>query len=291
METVCATSMPTCDCWCSYEFSLYVLCAVCALCYTLSLGSPSIDQALMSNLQTGQQFVNFSLHDGILLLRTVIVCFRPNDAVDAPGLLYSSLIHAQADTAAPIDTLSLNDVHKIGSGKASKEEWNDTAQEEQCFSLYGTTKTWHLQAPTAQIARLWTSGIHRILIHAGKHIISQVHADLPVLRMHALPLQLQDQILPAQRHICNPNGTINPTDPVDLFHVQAKIGEGSFGKVFVAIDRRDQQQVAIKIIPAKRRLTSNLRKEIHILKHCRSPHIVGYRGAFQRHGHVWIVME
>jgi hypothetical protein len=236
------------------------------------------------------------LREGILILRTVVVCFRPSeDAADAPGVLCSSLAaaHAQATPAAASydDNLSLSEVHKLVSGKVAKEEWDDAALGEQCFSLYGTNKTWHLQAPTAQIARLWSSAVQRMLTHAGKNVISQVHTDLTLATV-VLPLaQLQDQILPSRHHACNPTGTINPTDPLDLFDVRTQIGEGSFGKVFMAIDRRDQQQVAVKIIPAKRRLTGNLRKEIHILKHCRSSHIVGYRGAFQKHGRVWIVME
>jgi serine/threonine protein kinase len=37
--------------------------------------------------------------------------------------------------------------------------------------------------------------------------------------------------------------------------------------------------------------TSDLQKEINILKHCHSPYIVAYKGSFAKDGKIWIVME
>jgi hypothetical protein len=179
-----------------------------------------------------------------------------------------------------------------------------------CISLQAAQQTWNLQAPTAEIASVWISAVHQLVLKSGRKVVSQVHADLsspvkPALALVAepalaspspvcpAPAVQQGRALPARRRSANhhSSGTINRLDPTELFDLQFQIGAGSFGQVFLAVDRRDFCQVAIKVIPAKRRHTANLRKEIHILKQCRSPYIVGYKGAFHKKGSVWIVME
>jgi serine/threonine protein kinase len=87
------------------------------------------------------------------------------------------------------------------------------------------------------------------------------------------------------------NRTINFSDPTEFFQLQSKIGEGSYGAVFKAVDFRDNADVAIKVLQFQGRDSLKLRKEIHILKQCNSKYIVGYKGAFQRGSNVWIVME
>lgn len=82
--------------------------------------------------------------------------------------------------------------------------------------------------------------------------------------------------------------TINFTDPTDFFLLQSKIGEGSYGAVYKAMDYRTGKSVAIKILQFQGRDTLKLRKEIHILKQCHSEYIVGYTGAYQKGTHVWI---
>jgi serine/threonine protein kinase len=87
----------------------------------------------------------------------------------------------------------------------------------------------------------------------------------------------------------NPNNrTINFSDPTDFFLLQAKIGEGSYGAVYKALDYRDNKHVAIKVLQFHGKDSLKLRKEIHILKQCDSEHVVGYKGAFQKAGNVWI---
>ena len=89
--------------------------------------------------------------------------------------------------------------------------------------------------------------------------------------------------------------TIQFSDPTDFFVLQAKIGEGSYGSVYRALDVRDNSSVAIKVLPFDGRDNSRaslkLRKEIKILRRCESPFIVGYKGAFQKGSSVWIAMQ
>jgi serine/threonine protein kinase len=57
-----------------------------------------------------------------------------------------------------------------------------------------------------------------------------------------------------------------------------------------AIDKTDQSVVAIKIIAIESDIT-DLIKEIDILQTCKCDEIVSYRGAYEKDGELWIVME
>jgi len=76
-----------------------------------------------------------------------------------------------------------------------------------------------------------------------------------------------------------------------FFEVLAKLGEGSYGSVFKALDKRDNKIVAIKVLEVENEDTSDLRKEINFLKDCHSETIVAYKGSFEKDNHIWIVME
>jgi len=106
-------------------------------------------------------------------------------------------------------------------------------------------------------------------------------------------LASETRALPAKSadHQASIGRTIHFSDPTDFFQLQSKIGEGSYGSVYKALDRRDNSQVAIKVLAFQGRDSLQLRKEIHILKQCDSPYIVGYKGAFQKGQNLWIVLQ
>jgi len=79
-------------------------------------------------------------------------------------------------------------------------------------------------------------------------------------------------------------------DPTDIFEFLAQLGEGSYGSVYKALDKRDGKLVAIKVLEVEED-TTTLQKEINILSQCHSKYIVAYKGAFEKDGHIWIVME
>ena len=112
----------------------------------------------------------------------------------------------------------------------------------------------------------------------------------------ATPLPGGSRALPASSpsRSSSVSRTIQFSDPTEWFLLQTKIGEGSYGSVYRALDVRDDTLVAIKVLPFDGRDNSRaslkLRKEIKILKRCESPYIVGYRGAFQKGSSVWIAM-
>jgi hypothetical protein len=50
--------------------------------------------------------------------------------------------------------------------------------------------------------------------------------------------------------------TLNLVDPTELFVIVSKLGEGSYGSVFKALDTRDGKAVAIKVLPGHGKLSS-----------------------------------
>jgi len=62
----------------------------------------------------------------------------------------------------------------------------------------------------------------------------------------------------------------------------------SYGSVYKALDKRDQSIVAIKVLEVENEDTTDLEKEIHILKQCKSQYIVSYKGTFQKEGNFWV---
>jgi len=80
-------------------------------------------------------------------------------------------------------------------------------------------------------------------------------------------------------------------DPADLFEVLSKLGEGSYGSVYKALDKRDGKLVAIKVLEVENEDTIELQKEINILRECDCEWIVRYKGSYRKDGNVWIVME
>lgn len=79
-------------------------------------------------------------------------------------------------------------------------------------------------------------------------------------------------------------------DPTEIFEFLAQLGEGSYGSVYKALDKRDGKIVAIKVLEVENEDTA-LQREIDILSQCDSKYIVAYKGSFEKDGHIWIVME
>lgn len=79
-------------------------------------------------------------------------------------------------------------------------------------------------------------------------------------------------------------------DPNKIFDLVDPLGEGSYGAVHRAIDKRNGQTVAVKIVPVEKD-TSELQREIDILRECQSEYIVNYIGSYYWKNEVWIAME
>ncbi|CAD8208571.1 unnamed protein product [Paramecium octaurelia] len=79
-------------------------------------------------------------------------------------------------------------------------------------------------------------------------------------------------------------------NPEDYYRLEGVIGEGSYGQVYKATQLESGKVVAIKIVPTTGELES-LKREIQILRDCRSDNIVKYFGSYHSNGQLWLVME
>ena len=80
----------------------------------------------------------------------------------------------------------------------------------------------------------------------------------------------------------------------DDFEKKRTIGEGSFGKVVLGKNVKNNRDYAIKIINVKRMSVSGKRgviTEIRLLSETSHPHIVEYFGSFYHANSVFIVMK
>src|SRR5207245_7697769 len=80
------------------------------------------------------------------------------------------------------------------------------------------------------------------------------------------------------------------------YHVQAPIGRGGMGAVYLARDTRSGQHVALKILPPKRarqqdRYLARFRREMEMSQRVRHPHLALTFEAGQTSGVHYIAME
>jgi len=60
--------------------------------------------------------------------------------------------------------------------------------------------------------------------------------------------------------------------------------------VFVAVDSRSGQQVAVKKMKLDDESTELIVSEIHMMKSSNHPNIIGYIDAFMKNNNLWVVM-
>lgn len=82
-------------------------------------------------------------------------------------------------------------------------------------------------------------------------------------------------------------------DPSKMFDFKERIGKGSFGEVYRAIDLQSKQEVAIKIIDLEKSddEIEDIQQEIAMLSQCSSPYVTRYYKSYLKDSELWIVME
>lgn len=68
------------------------------------------------------------------------------------------------------------------------------------------------------------------------------------------------------------------------------LGEGSYGSVWKALHKNSGTIVAVKIVPTNGEFAS-IKREIAILRECKSPYIVSYYGSYFKDSKLWLIME
>jgi len=86
---------------------------------------------------------------------------------------------------------------------------------------------------------------------------------------------------------------MNISNPEDDYVLLDKIGEGSFGEVYLAQHKATKKNVAIKVIDleASEDELDDIQYEIRFLSECKSPYTVEYFGSFLKNNELYIVME
>jgi serine/threonine-protein kinase 24/25/MST4 len=78
-------------------------------------------------------------------------------------------------------------------------------------------------------------------------------------------------------------------DPRTLFELQERLGKGSFGSVYKAVNVKTKEVVAIKIISlSEDDAVEDVRREISILRECENSHIVKYYGSYFEEENLWV---
>jgi len=80
-------------------------------------------------------------------------------------------------------------------------------------------------------------------------------------------------------------------DPLAHYELKQFLGQGAFGTVFVAEDKKTKEIVAIKKIPVGDIDTVQLKKKFAMVKECLSHYIVKLHCSYLRKGELWLVME
>ena len=76
--------------------------------------------------------------------------------------------------------------------------------------------------------------------------------------------------------------------PEEVFDIQCKLGEGSYGSVFKAIHKESRQIVAIKQVS----VNDDIFKETEIMQQCDSPFVVKYYASyFKNEDLLWVITK
>lgn len=85
-------------------------------------------------------------------------------------------------------------------------------------------------------------------------------------------------------------GVLSTKDPNDKYELVELLGEGSYGAVYKAVNRKTEEEVAIKILPAEED-TTKLEIEIQFLIEMSSEFVVSFIEGYNFESEIWIVMQ
>lgn len=111
-----------------------------------------------------------------------------------------------------------------------------------------------------------------------------------ILRNKDVPRQPKsdEEVYDELRKICNLD------DPTLRYETKLEVGKGASGVVFIALDRKTEQKVAIKTIDLKNQSSKELiLNEIRVLKDFNHKNLVNFLDAYflEEENHLWVVLE
>eukprot|EP01084_Bolivina_argentea_P179732 310551_1 len=78
-------------------------------------------------------------------------------------------------------------------------------------------------------------------------------------------------------------------DPEDIFDIIQPLGEGAYGMVYKALDKRDGELVALKIMPFEEN-EINIQEQL-LIKSLKSPYIINIKEHYIHEDNIWFVMD
>lgn len=147
---------------------------------------------------------------------------------------------------------------------------------------------------------LKASGITRQEVMANPHALLNVLEFNQNYYLNPAPVAVEDKTMDTEALQRAPtkavadvslNDFISPEDPCQLFSELEKLGEGANGEVYVGVDNRTKDKVAIKKIHLKPSNKTLVLNEIRILRECKHENIILVRDCFFKAPELWVVME
>ena len=80
-------------------------------------------------------------------------------------------------------------------------------------------------------------------------------------------------------------------DPVIHLELKQLVGQGTFGSVYEALNKKTGEILAVKIMPISGTDIDTLRKEILVIKECENKYLIKFHGSYFKEGELWLVME
>eukprot|EP01095_Lingulamoeba_sp_RSL-Kostka_P011922 TRINITY_DN464_c0_g2_i10.p1 TRINITY_DN464_c0_g2~~TRINITY_DN464_c0_g2_i10.p1 ORF type:complete len:480 (-),score=195.32 TRINITY_DN464_c0_g2_i10:319-1758(-) len=182
----------------------------------------------------------------------------------------------------------------MNSIKATKESVSDPFNVEQIIHVDFSSETGFSGLPQEWEVLLKTSGISRDQVIENSDnvinclkVIDQQNKEL----MGQVPEHFdKEQPLPEEISLTL-DELVSKDDPTVTYSNWEKIGEGAAGEVFLAIDVKTQEKVAVKKMYLNGESLPLLITEINFMKTSSHPNIVNYIESYVVDNQLWVVME
>lgn len=265
------------------------------------LKSAALSHRASDMLSRGMLFDEYVLDDRQgTTITEVTLCYQ--GPIESGQLIWGA---SRLKPSAFTNSIHIPAISYVSCGKTSPaflSRGGRKAKDELCFAIHTPSVVLSLEADSRESRNLWLHNFQLLLTLAEKQIPFQTDDPAfgePVsgsvrkssMKMTTDQFGVVNEMPTVLMRSTTPNLAFDQQDPSLIFTVLAKIGQGSFGAVYRAQDRRDQRIVGLKLMECDADSTDEIQKEIKILQSCSSEYIVGLYGVYHKEASIWISME
>ena len=204
------------------------------------------------------------LHTKATLLASAAATGGSQDAAEAPGSSASSSSSSACSWGGGDSSSSSSSVAcECGGGGGSSSGGSGCADVQ--IELETPDAVYVLRAASAGELREWFECIQANSVGSPFNVVHKQHVDTDY------------------------NWCVG--DPLELFDFEEKLGVGAYAAVYRARQRDTGLDVAIKLLRLEEDTAAALRREIDVLKRCRSAQVVSYYGTCSLPGQLWVLTE